>query len=271
MKVQKKLPEGGKIEKYKPLELSLPTEDSIPETQMSRYSFFVYGKQGIGKTTFSLQFPRTLHMMFEPGAKSKAFRKIEPANWKEVVEYTRLIKNTDQYDTVVIDTTDLMWDMCVKQVCTEKGVEYLKDIGFGDGYDIAGTKFREVLIDLHSKKGLVILSHEKVRISEDKDETGYIIPSSKKRCTETIAKWADITGHYFIDKSGRRHMRIRANANAEAKCRPDEFFNYKDGTPIMDIPMGNNPKESYDTFQLAFNNQLDNPKGKPTQIKTFKI
>ena len=269
MPAQRKQPAAVEERKYKPLSLSLPTENSKPETDMLRYSFFIYGKQGIGKTTLSLQFPKTLHMMFEPGAKSKAFRKVEPANWKEVMEYTRLIKDSDLYKTVVIDTCDLMWDMCANQVCIDKGVEYLKDVGFGDGYSIAGSKFRQILVDLHRTKGLVILSHDKVPFSEDSNKKEYLVPSIPKRGRETIAKWVDVTAHYYLNVAKERMLRIRPSLKAEAKCRPDEFFNYADGSPVTDIYMGTSPKEAYDNFQAAFNNELENPKKAKT--KTFTI
>ena len=273
MVVNKAVPVTSKIKQaYKPMKLVLPTQNSVPETDISRYSFFIYGKQGIGKTTLSLQFPNALHMMFEPGAKSKALRKIEPANWKEVEGYIKLIKDDTAYKTVVIDTCDLMWDMCTAQVCEDKGVDYLKDIGFGDGYSIAGTRFRKALIDIHMNKGLIILSHDKMRISEEKNEEGYIIPSVPKRGADTIAKWADLTAHYYINVANERLLKIRANAKAEAKCRPDEFFNYTDGTPIMNIPMGKSAGESYENFLKSFNNELENPKKQTKQKpKSFTI
>ena len=261
MAVQQKKPEGDMVvPKYKALDLKLPTQDSEPDTDLLRFSFFIYGKQSIGKTTFTLQFPGTLHMMFEPGAKSKAFRKVEPTTWKEVEEYTRIICLDNSYKTIVIDTCDLMWDMCVAQVCVDKGIEYLKDIGFGDGYSIAGNRFRKVLIDLHRTKGLVILSHDKMPISENEKKAEYWIPSCPKRGSDTIAKWIDLTGHYYITAGNERYLRIRANSRSEAKCRPDEFFNYTDGSPIMDVPMGKTAEESFSNFKKAFNNELANPK-----------
>ena len=273
MPAERKLPVNIKGKGYKPLKLALPTEDSVPETNMERYSYFIYGKQGIGKTTFSIQFPDALHMMFEPGAKSKALRKIEPLTWKEVEEYARLIAESEMYKTVVIDTVDLMYDMCAAQVCKDKGVDYLKDIGFGDGYKIAGNRLRNVLIKIHNKKGLVILSHDKVKMKTKDSDPDYTIPSSEKRCSDTIAKWADVAGHYYISNQGNRFLRIRANNVCEAKCRPNEFFNYNDGTPIMDIHMGTNEKESFFNFKRAFENQLENPIPKPKQKtkQTFKL
>jgi len=248
-------------------ELVLPTEDCVPETNMLAYSFFIYGKQGIGKTTFSLQFPDTLHLMFEPGAKSKAFRKIEPRNWSEVESYVDLLETDNVYKTVVIDTVDEMWDMCVRHLCKEKGVEYLKDIGFGDGWSLAGSLFKRLLIRLHACKGLVILAHEKERKEEGQKGPGYIIPSTQKTGAEVVAKWVDFTGHYYIDISGKRYIRMRTNAIAEAKCRPDEFFNYTDGSPVENISMGNSAKEAYVNFEKGFNNKLNK---KPLTIKKEK-
>jgi len=251
--------------KFTPLNLTLPTEKSVPVTDISKFSVFVYGKQGIGKTSFTAQFPDAIHLMFEPGGKTEQMYQVFPENWEQVVEYTRLIKATNQYKNIVIDTIDLMFDMCCEQVCKDNGVKMLKDIGFGDGYNQAGTKFRDVLTDLHSNKGLIMLAHDKEKMKTDDSEPTYIVPSTAKRGAETVAKWVDLTCHYYIDRQGRRQLRVRTSVDREAKNRIKGRFMYTNGTPMNDIYMGTNEFEAYANFMKAFNNSLDAESVKPTE------
>ncbi len=242
---------------FKPLELKLPTEKSTPVADLTMFSIFIYGKQGIGKTSFTAQFEDAIHLMFEPGAKTERIYQVHPNNWKEVIEYTRLIKEEKRYKNVIIDTVDLMFDMCCDHVCALNGVSILKDIGFGDGYNQAGNLFRKVLTELHMTKGLIMLAHDKQKMKSDDLEPDYTVPSTAKRGAETIAKWVDLAGHYYITKNGKRYLRIRTSPDREAKCRIKEQFLYTDGSPVIDIPMGNTEFEAYSNFKLAFENKLE--------------
>lgn len=245
--------------KYTSQKLTLPTEKSKPVVDMTAFSIFIYGKQGIGKTSFTAQFPNAIHMMFEPGAKTEEIYQIHPKNWSEVEEYTQLIKLSSTYSNVVIDTIDLMFDMCCEQVCKDNGVKLLKDIGFGDGYNQAGNRFRNVLTDLHTEKGLVLLAHDKEKMKTNDRDAEYIIPSTPKRGAETVAKWVDLTAHYYLDKMSKHKLRIRTSTDREAKNRIKKRFLYTDGTPMMDIPMGNSEYEAYENFCKAFDNSFERP------------
>lgn len=260
---------------YKPLVLTLPTQKSVPVDIMTAFSYFVYGKQGIGKTSFTAQFPNAIHMMFEPGAKTESIFAVYPQNWKEVLEYARLIKNSDQYENVIIDTIDLMYDMCCKQVCVDNGVDLLKDIGFGDGYSQSGSRFRDVLTDLHSNKGLIMLAHDKEKMKSKDSDPDYTIPSTAKRGAETVAKWVDLTAHYYLDSKGRHQLRIRSSVDREAKNRIKNRFMFTDGSEMQDIYMGTSEFEAFANFKKAFNNEVAKPEAtaliKPSTSGAVKL
>jgi hypothetical protein len=255
---------------YTPMKLELPTEKSVPVSEMTAFSYFFYGKQGIGKTSFTAQFPDAIHMMFEPGAKTESIFAVYPQTWAEVLEYTRMIRESDKYKNVIIDTIDLMFDMCCKQVCKDAGVTMLKDIGFGDGYNQSGNRFRDVLTDLHSNKGLVMLAHDKIQTNfDDPNAAPYTVPSTAKRGAETVAKWVDLTAHYYLDKKGLHKLRIRSSVDREAKNRIKKRFMYTDGTEIVDIDMGNNEFEAYHNFENAFNNKVDKLPQEATSVASL--
>lgn len=242
--------------------LSLPTEKSKIENDFLRFSYFIHGLQKIGKTTFTAQFPDAIHLMFEPGAKTEEIYQVAPKNWREVEQYITLLRSPEgeRFKTVIIDTVDLMFDMCSKAVCDEAGVEMLKDIGFGDGYKMVGNKFRNALIKIHDVKGLVMLAHSKDKMKTNDSDPDMVIPSTMKTGAEVIEKWADLTGHYYIKSNGKRFLKIRPSTTMTAGTRIKKHFEYTDGNFVHDIPMGGNEEEAFANFIKAFNNELENPK-----------
>jgi len=258
---------------YVPVKVELPTEYSEVEDNMSNFSFFIYGHQKIGKTSLSTQFENPIHIMMEPGAKRYRVKKVEPKSWEEFEAYVNLLtKEETEYKTVVIDTVDLLWEHCSQYVCKMAGVEMLKDIGFGDGYDRAGRKLRDALIRLHQQYGLVCFSHAKDKqlkqVSQYRfDALDYVHPSCGNRCFQVLSKWCDLTGHYYLGSDGNRYMRIAPSADMEAGNRVKGCFQYKDGSKVEDVPMGASEEEAYKNLLAAFQNKLERPKPK-AQPKT---
>lgn len=244
---------------FKRTVLALPTEKSVPVSMLEAFSIFIYGKQGIGKTSFTAQFPKAIHMMFEPGAKTESIFAVYPKNWEEVLEYTRMIKASDAYENVIIDTIDLMYDMIGKQVCKDNGVDFLKDVGFSDGYTQAGNKFRDILTELHSNKGLIMLAHDKTEFNMDENAPKFIIPSTASKGASTVGKWVDLTAHYYQDSAGNHQLRIRSSVDREAKNRIKKRFMYTDGSEMRDVYMGKSEFEAFENFKNAFENKTVNP------------
>ncbi len=255
------------------IKVSLPTEFSSIKTEISDFTFFIYGHQKIGKTSFSCQFPSPLHIMMEPGAKRYRVKDVHPQSWEEFIAYVKLLKTgNNTFKTVVIDTIDILFEKCSEWVCRQAGVEILKDIGFGDGYARTRTALRDALISISSMYGLICFSHAKdkklEKVSANQfNSIDYTHPSCGNTCAEVLSKWCDLTGYYFIGEDGKRYMRIVPTGDVEAGNRIDDCFLFTDNTKITDIPMGNNPEEAYKNFTLSFNNELTKPKVKTLKFK----
>lgn len=254
---------------YKAVSVSLPTEKSIPMTELQDFGLMVYGAPGIGKTTLCAQFPDALFFMFEPGADDKKVFKIDPTSWKEVLAYVDLLEKeqkagTLRYKNFIFDTIDLAWDMVEDYICTEAGVDYLRDIGFGNGYKNAGKELREVLIRLKRLGGVVLLSHQKdqkvEKVVGGMNAYDYTHPSCSNTANDVVRKWVAVVGNYYIDEQGKRWMRIAPTKDVEAKCRLESNFRFSDGTPMVDVPMGDTPAEAFGNFEKAFKNVFQKTK-----------
>lgn len=269
------IPQSKEVEIKKRLDtlnISLPIEKSKIETDISKFSLFIYGDIGIGKTTFTGMFPNAFHLMFEPGGKTEEMYQEHPQNWEYTKGYADLLdKDTSgRYKNVICDTVDLMFDMCSKAVCTFYGVNFLKELDFGDGYTIAGNWFRDILIQLHRKRGLILLAHDKSKMKLKDTDPDFIIPSTMGTGAKVIMKWADLVGHYFLAMDGKRYLEILPSNKKNIKNRIKKHFLYTDGTPMRMIDMGGNEEEAYKNFMDAFDNKLENPNIKTTKPK-FKI
>lgn len=257
-------------------ELKLPEERSEPVKNIGGYSLLIYGRKKIGKTTFTRWFPKTLHMMFEPGAKKLRLYKIEPQNWLEVKQYVKLIRKDKRFETIVIDPPDIMYDLCSDYVCKSKlMVEHPSDAGWGKGWREVKKEFLNVIGSLlTSGKGVIFISHQKEHEVELRDGTKLevITNTMPKQAKEIIEGLVDLWANYDYDGK-RRVLHILGDEYLDVGHRlnenPDPKFLYTDKTPIREIDMGKTSKEAYENFMKAFNNELIKPERKEDAEQAF--
>ena len=266
---------------FEMVEVSLPTTKSKAATNIEDFAYYIYGAPGIGKTTFTAQFPNALHFMFEPGADDKELYQVFPKNWREVLAYVSEVEKAGKqgpFKNFIFDVVDLAWDMVEQYVCQRRVVDFLKDIGFGDGYKEAAKELRNVLIRLKRCGGLILLSHEKSqkmeKVAGGFNQYDFTHPSCSNSCNDVAKKWVSLVGNYYVNDSGERFLKIGVTKDVEAKCRiHDTHFHYSNGEKISDIPMGESAEESYNNFSKAFENSLTKPgsSAPKTVKKSFKV
>lgn len=135
----------------------------------------------------------------------------------------------DKFDSIAIDTADFAWDLCVKWVCSQNGVEKLGDIPWGGGYDLAKKEYTQTFRDLtYSGYGLVFISHstEKVYKNEKGEDYTQIVPALPNRPFDIVNKMVDIIAYIreipveIGDKiENKRYMFLRGDQRFLAKSR----------------------------------------------------
>lgn len=208
----------------------------------------IYGPEGIGKSTLASQFPEPLFIDTEGSTARMDVARLErPATWAELERQIKAVKaEPDCCKTLVIDTADWAERLCIAEVCSEKRVNGIEDIGYGKGYTYAKEKFSKVLTLLSDLAAgginVVVTAHAMMRKFEQPDEMGaYDRWELKltKQCAPMLKEWADMvlfcnykttvvkteTGARKA-KGGQRIMYTTHNACWDAKNRdglPDEL------------------------------------------------
>lgn len=192
----------------------------------------VYGLPGVGKTTLGAQFPKALVLGFECGTNALNNIYVQPIktwqDWKQAAN--QLIKKKEQlqdkFENIILDTVDSMWDLCVKYICSNNGVERLGDLPWGQGYDIAKQEFQNLLRELtFAGYGVVFISHsaEKTFKDENGEEFTQITVALPNRPYEIVNKMVDIIGYIRQikqeDGESKRFIFFRGNDNFFAKSR----------------------------------------------------
>ncbi|MBW7989999.1 MAG: ATP-binding protein [Planctomycetes bacterium] len=109
--------------------LELPSEKKHIETDISLYTFLLYGREKIGKTITFSKCPEAIFFTTEPGTKGLEIFEFNYKNggikdWNIFRRGVDVLLASDRFKTVVIDTVDKAYDMCLDYICNEWGIDY---------------------------------------------------------------------------------------------------------------------------------------------------
>lgn len=202
------------------------------------------------KTTIATKFPRHLLLAFEKGYNAIPGAMAQPINtWAEFRKVLRQLKDEkvkEQFETVIIDTADIAYDLCEKYICANAkrpdggfGVDSVSDIPFGKGYTQVAKEYDECLRSIiQMDYGLVLISHsvDKTFKDEQGQEYNQIVPTLGNKPRAIVSRMCDIIGYSrsIQDKEGKTSTKLfmrgtpRYIAGSRFKYTPDYIdFNYQ--------------------------------------------
>lgn len=198
---------------------SLPDKPKSACDDFFLYASLIYGRPGIGKTTWAASFPDALLLSCERVSKGIECYDFNVQNggvhsWRVLRAAVDLLeKNPDRFKTVVIDTIDAAYNQCLEYVCNQEGIDYPKENDFGKSWKKISREFTSVMDRLWAtKRGIVFISH---------------------------AKEVDIQSH-----SGEKYTRIQPTMSGQAynfiKAKTDfvfyaEYYRAANGDPLRII------------------------------------
>lgn len=200
---------------------------------------FIYGTEGVGKSTTAAQAPRPIFIQAEDGLDQIDCESFPLARaFADVVgALSELYTEQHPYKTVVIDSLDwlerLVWD----DVCREYGVKSIEkaDGGYAKGYTHALTQWRQILDGLDALRNernmaILLLAHAKVEKFDDPESAAYdrYSPRLHKHANALITEWADAvlfaTRKFRTDTEDSGFNRTRSIAVALGKDGGDRIL-----------------------------------------------
>ena len=102
------------------------------------------------------------------------------------------------YETIIIDTVSIAWDLCEQFICAQNGVQKIADIPWGGGYSACKKEFEASLRKITQMGyGVVLLCHNTILIEKDANDNDreIIRPDLPKRAAEICNGIVDIIGY----------------------------------------------------------------------------
>ena len=180
----------------------LSIEPTVISRDLKGKYLLLYGKPKTGKTTMASRFPKNLLIAFEKGY--NAIDGIKAVDVNKWLEFRQILKQLEKpeaqamYDTITIDTTTIAYEMCEQFVCSQNGVQSIRDIPWGQGWTLVKKEFETCLRKITMLGyGLVLISHIETRKEKtaDDSEIEILAPSMPKRCYEVVNQIVDIIGY----------------------------------------------------------------------------
>lgn len=185
-----------------------------------------------GKSTFGSQLPRSLFLNFENGTNALAgIRAVPILRWtdaKKVLTQLRKPQAKEMYDSIVVDTASIAWQLCEKYICQRESVDSIRDIGWGAGWTMLRNEFSEFWREITLLGfGVLFISHSKDRPTEMRDENGEAItavaPDLPSSAYAIINSIVDIIGYLQVqmnpDGTTERYLYTRATPTIFAGSR----------------------------------------------------
>jgi hypothetical protein len=260
--VKRKMPEGDTKKKRvgrsdgPSLEVTLPTQRSVPSGKLEDYTILLFGEKKIGKTDLTAQFPNAVHLMTEPGGKAQAIYQREVRNWREFIAYVKLLRKDTRFANVVVDTADILYGYAFDHEMNRLGVDHPSDEAYGKGWKAIRDEFEKwVMALIHTGKGVIFVSHATEREIKMRDGAKYdrITPTMSGQARDVLEGVVDLWFYYGYD-GHRRVLTIQGSDHIGAGHRLKKNFLSPTGKPLAEIDMGENAEESYANLIAAFKN-----------------
>jgi len=194
--------------------LSLPSAPKKVNKVFFDYTTLIYGRPGIGKTTWMASFPDAILFSCERVSKGIPCYDFNTENggggvhsWEVFKAGVALLEKSDKFQTVCIDTIQAAYGQCMTWVCKQNHIAHPGDEGFGKGWAAVRDEFASMLDTIAATgRGIVFASHAKdVEITSHSGEKyTRIQPSLSGQAYDYIKQKSDFVfyAEYVKDAEG---------------------------------------------------------------------
>jgi len=218
----------------------LPTEPTVPKSELSDFNTIIYGPPKIGKTTLASRFPGAVFLATEDGQNALACYRVLVNTWEKFLDACgELLEGDHPYKTVIVDTVDNLWELARRFICDKRGIEHESELAYGLGSELVRTEFFRALTKLSMLPyGLVLISHSVSReITTRTGKYDRAIPSFKEREQGRLLGMADFILYCDLltvpDEEGTHQVhRVIRTKTSEAYVSGDRTGRLPDPLPL---------------------------------------
>ena len=221
-------------------EVTLPDTKTKVSTDLKDRMVFIYGPEGIGKSTLASGFGDYLFFECEPGLVDLEVYRQPIGSWDD---FRRTVaeakKHPGRYQGFVIDTYDALVIFCRAHVNARLGIAHESDADWGKGYDAFATEMQLWLARLWSLPGgMIVIAHsQEVEIKNRRESYNKVVPAVGKRARRIVTEMADLVLLLDMDDDTGTERRI-------IRTKPSKYWDAKErGNPprlpeTIDWPLG---------------------------------
>lgn len=269
--------------------VSLPTQANEPPQDLHRYSLFIYGEKGIGKSLLSALLAGHdklgLTFQFERGRKNLPIiqvpdtRKNEPPlTWARFKDYCQLMLDQGKPRTIVIDTMDRAYDLCFKHVCKGMGIQHPSGLGRDSHMAWNGIKneYELQMADLIDGGIIPIFtSHSRLKdvAKADGMEFTMIQPTLSDAPLNVAKSITDLAIYLGYGPHQSRIVYVRGDSFIWGACNIHNHFLTPNGEEVHRIDGGYSGEEMAANLLKSFNNKLPdyNPDPEPADEEESQV
>lgn len=196
---------------------NMPKTSEFPQNDF----WIFYGRPKTGKSTFAATWDKPLCFDLEAGYKYIEADIIMPESYKDFLKELSNPKTLKPYNTIIIDTLDLVYEWIEKETITElnlKGKTAYSSVGefpHGNGWAISRLNlkkfvFNEIFKITRMNKNVIGIVHEKaITVKKGNIEDVEYKLSFPGQTATMIASLADVVGRIYSKKiAGRFEPRL---------------------------------------------------------------
>lgn len=225
-----------------------------PDAERGPFRLFIYGPEGIGKSTFASGAPGayfldptgSTEMLEEIKPEQRVRRPIDGFTWPDVFDVVdQLGRVSHSYQTLVLEEMAELERLCHVHICQREGEPDMtgktksSKFSFQKGYDVALEEWRKLAYRLERlrrerRMNIVFVGHEEVKNFQNPEAADYdkYVIALHKKALGLLKQWCDaiffLREEVLVDtaddrgrgiSTGRRVIHFVGGAAFEAKSR----------------------------------------------------
>lgn len=227
----------------------LPNKKTLAKKHSSSARVMVIGSSKFGKTTFCSHTPNGLFLAFEPGHDHLDVYQVPIQSWEEMYDvYEELAKGEHQFDTIICDTVDNMYQRCSEYICKKFGINHESDLGYGKGYALVNNEFQRMLTRLaFLPQGLYLISHcETKEIETRQGKVNRVVATLPAKARRFVLGLVDII--LYCDLEVTKDEEGKSVYKRVLRTKPNLHYDAGDRTGKLPDPL----EFDYQVFAKAF-------------------